>query len=234
MKISIVLYAQHYRLAVQCLDRIQQFTSIPYELLIVADDGLDDVINFLTFEYEHRVIRNEGKSVASAYNLGAAASSGERIVFLRDQIMVSEGWLEALSGCLDKHPNAAIAGPMMNDVSGEQRISVLFKNKEHLYQSAPILRLNKSDVYTRVPRLISLLMMIPRECYDRIGGFDERFEIETYEDDDLCYRALMLNYDLYIAEGSVVFWLEPPPMDPNDPVDLATVRRCAVGAFGSR
>ncbi|WP_419886100.1 glycosyltransferase [Paenibacillus sp. B-A-8] len=217
MNISIILLAQHFNVTVQCLDRIKQYTSMSYELIVVSDNESAEVSNFLAYEYGVHVIHSRSKGVAASFNLGARSASGDRLVFIRDQIMVNEGWLEQLSGCLDHHPNAAIVGPRMNDVSGGQRIPIVYQNMEQLYQSASMLAIGKSMSWTRVPRLVSLLMMIPRHYFEQMGSFDERFEVESYEDDDLCYRALSMNLDIYIAEGCVVFRKEPPSVNPNDP-----------------
>lgn len=217
MNISIILLAQHFNLTVQCLDRIKKYTSMSYELIVVSDNESAEVSNYLAYEYGVHVIHSRSKGVAAAFNLGAVSSSGDHLVFIRDQIMVNEGWLEQLSGCLDHHSNAAIVGPRMNDVSGAQRIPIVYQNMEQLYQSSSMLSIGKSMSWTRVPRLVSLLMMIPRRYFEQIGSFDERFEVESYEDDDLCYRTLSMNLDIYIAEGCVVFRNEPPSVDPNDP-----------------
>ncbi|TXK80364.1 glycosyltransferase [Paenibacillus sp. N3.4] len=218
MNISIILLAQHFNLTIQCIDRIKQYTAFPYELIIVSDNDSEEVSRYIAQDYNVRVIHSsKSKGVAAAYNQGAASSSGERLVFIRDQIMVREGWLEQLSGCLDQYPNASIVGPMMNDVSGAQRIPIVYQNYEQLYQMGDLLAIGKSMIWTRVPRLVSLLMMMPRHFFDEVGAFDERFEIESFEDDDICYQALLNNYDLYVAEGCVVFRVEPPAIMPNDP-----------------
>ncbi|MEC0226744.1 glycosyltransferase [Paenibacillus alba] len=218
MKISIIVLAQHFNLTLKCVDRIKQYTSIPYELIVVTEYDSVEVSRYIEHDYNVHVIHNrKSRGVAAAYNQGAAASSGDRFVFMRDQIMVNEGWLEQLSGCLDQHPNASIVGPMMNDVSGAQGIPIVYQNYEHLYQMGDLLAIGKSMTWTRTPRLVSLLMMMPRHFFEKAGGFDERFEVESYEDDDLCYRALSMNSDIYIAEGCIVFRVQPPHAVLGDP-----------------
>ncbi|MEK8131144.1 glycosyltransferase [Paenibacillus filicis] len=222
MKISLIVLAQHFRLTVQCIDRIKMHTSGSYELILVNDACTDEQSGYLERLYGVRVLSNGGRGVAAGYNLGASAASGERIVFLRDQMMVTDGWLEQLSACLDQCPDAGMAGPRMNDVSGPQRVPILYKSYDQLDQIKHVLTMNKQFQWNPVPRLVGLLFMVTRQCLERVGGFDERFEVESYEDDDWCYRAVTQRYGLYMAEGCFVIRVEPPSLFPEEPDWYAT------------
>ena len=70
-------------------------------------------------------------------------------------------------------------------------------------------------------RLLSFLLLVPEDRFDQIGGFDERFELESYEDDDFCYRALLAGFGLYVAQDCFVKYVHPPDLFPDRPNWLA-------------
>jgi 2-polyprenyl-3-methyl-5-hydroxy-6-metoxy-1,4-benzoquinol methylase len=53
-------------------------------------------------------------------------------------------------------------------------------------------------------RIVGFCLLVKRGVFDKIGGFDERFEYGSFEDDDLCLRALQAGYQLQISLDSFV------------------------------
>lgn len=218
--ISIIILAQHPALTRKCAANIVKHTASPFELIIVNDGNSPEIseigaeISGLTYKITSTPHLS---GVAAGYNRGAELASGDRMVFLRDHILVTENWLGPLNRCLDHHPRAAIAGPLAHGVSGSQHIhlpvSVLLKMKAE--DRSKVLAANGADLATS--RLLSFLMMVRRNMFQELGGFDERFVLESYEDDDLCYRALTAGYELYIARESLVEFTSPPSLYKDDP-----------------
>ncbi|WP_349254191.1 glycosyltransferase [Paenibacillus sp. RC67] len=218
MKYSIVLLVQHAELAEACIARIEQYTGGAYEIIAINDGGGDIVTRVLERTKVHHVLTNHTRlGVAASYNQGAAIAAGERLVFIRDHIGVSEQWLFHLSDCLDNHPDAAMVGPMSNDVSGMQRLPIPCETMMQLDRTARAMILTQSGCSQKVTRLLSHLLLMRKEVLERLGGFDERFGLETYEDDDLCYRALQAGYSLYIAQDCFVRYTSPPSLFPEEP-----------------
>jgi hypothetical protein len=48
-------------------------------------------------------------------------------------------------------------------------------------------------------------MLFGRECLAEVGGFDPRFNIGNFEDDDHNLRCKLAGYSLWIAEGSYLW-----------------------------
>ncbi|SDE46971.1 Glycosyltransferase, GT2 family [Paenibacillus sp. UNCCL117] len=219
-KISIVILAQHAHLVKQCLAAIIKHTPHPYELIVVNDGEQSSITGLpeLKNAPNCRVIGLPGLSgVAAGYNRGAAAAAGERLVLIRDHMIVSAHWLEALSDCLDAHPDAGLVGPVSNDVSGWQR-----SMKPAAYMQTADRRARWQQAANRQPslavtRLLSILLMVDKNIFQKLGGFDERFGLETFEDDDLCYRALKAGYTLHVAQDCFASYMQPPSLFPTDP-----------------
>lgn len=240
MNISIVVLAQHAEQLESCLAAIEKHTKRPYELIVVNDGGSPEIAGLLAqpgapacrlLDLEQR------EGVAAGYNRGFAAAAGDRIAFIRDHIQVSEGWLDALSDCMDTHPEAALVGPMTHGVSGIQNAAEVPAEAMLAVDRAmrPLL-LGKRQSAMPVARLLNILLLADKEAFRQLGGFDERFVLETYEDDDLCYRALLAGFGLYVALDCYVRYSPPLPLFPGDPGRLARQleanRRTAMEKWG--
>lgn len=216
--VSIVILAQNEKLFKQCLSRIRLCTEGDYEIIVVNDTGLAGAVKKLQSTPDCKVITNETLSgVAKGYNQGAKVASGDLLVFMRDHMCVSEGWLERLTACMQLHEHSAMVGPVINDVSGVQRVSVTCTTMKQFDNASQAVAVSRAGRSQRVSRLISNLLMMRREAFERLEGFDERFGLESYEDDDICYRALRAGYELYVAQDCFARYTQPPSLFPDVP-----------------
>jgi GT2 family glycosyltransferase len=215
---SIILLAQHVEMFKLCLSRILLNTEGSYELIVVNDGASEAIASWISpFNDIKLVTSDDLVGVAKGYNLGSKVATGNRLVFIRDHMFVSQGWLPRLSACIDKHEDAAMAGPVSNDVSGKQRVLVTGDNILKMDNVAKAYGVTKAGCSRKVTRLVSSLLMIRREVFDELGGFDERYALESYEDDDMCYRALEKGYSLVVAEDCFVHYEAPPLLFPGNP-----------------
>ena len=65
-------------------------------------------------------------------------------------------------------------------------------------------------------RLVGFCLAVRTSSFRAVGGFDERFEIGGFEDDDLCRRLHEINLRLLIAHGSFVHHSGHASFDAND------------------
>jgi glycosyltransferase involved in cell wall biosynthesis len=214
-KIAIIVLAQHESLLQPCLSSIILRTSGDYGLIVVNDGDQPGIQEWLQNESKTKLLTTaERVGVAAGFNLGAAAAGEvDLLVFVRDHAVVTEGWLDRLRGCMERHGDAAMVGPFSNGVNGLQRQNIPESNLDAAIELAN-LRIGQSQ---KVTRLLSYTLMVRREAFEELGRFDEQFGLEAYEDDDLCYRALRHGYGLYIALDCFVRYSLPPSLIPEDP-----------------
>lgn len=223
MQISIIVLAQQLPLLKSCLASIDLFTNTPYELIVINDGGNKEVSSYLTLSKKARSFAtNERVGVAAGFNLGASMAQGEYLIFMRDHMIVSEDWLASLLGCARRHPSAAMIGPVSNDVSGPQKLPVVCTEMDQLDHIARSFALSKAGQAKTTTRLLSHLLLVRSEAFHKLGGFDEQFGLECYEDDDLCYRAIQAGYSLHIALDCFVRYIQPPPLFPENPTWYST------------
>ena len=69
---------------------------------------------------------------------------------------------------------------------------------------------------TDVERLVGFCLAVKASAFAEVGGFDERFEVGGYEDDDLCQRLRDAGGRLVIAHASFVHHVGHQTFDAND------------------
>lgn len=192
-----------------CIESIERCTPEPYELVMVDNGSSDGTLEWLrTLRGEVVVIENDANlGFGAGCNQGIAASSGERILLLNNDVVVTPGWLGALHRELDADPAVGIVGPRSNRVAGSQLVA------EPGYDVATLDGLDEwaatwcaqhAGETTNVVRVIGFCMLIERAVIERIGGFDLRFGLGNFEDDDICLRAAVAGWSLRIVHDSFI------------------------------
>lgn len=82
-----------------------------FEILVVDDRSSDDSLEYLRQEWPAvRVVANRRNlGVTASLNVAVAASTGELVALLNNDIELDRDWLGALVAALDRHPEAASA-----------------------------------------------------------------------------------------------------------------------------
>jgi GT2 family glycosyltransferase len=131
---------------------------------------------------------------AAGANRGAAAATGEVIVFLNPDARVLPGAVTALVDALLLAPGAGIAGGALVDDRGRwQPAWARFGPVAHLLLDTTPGRLPSR--FRRAPHRVDWVygtfMAVRRDVFRQLGGFDTRYFVYG-EDLDLCYRAAQL------------------------------------------
>lgn len=198
----------------QCLDRLLQGPrpEVEYELVVV-DDGSTDRTPRLLEQYASlvRVVRHDdNRGFTRAANSGAAAASGDYLVFLNNDTLPEPGWLDALVRYAEEHPAAAVVGSKLlypNETIQHAGVTITVEGlPRHIYRGFPgdLPLTNKSRRFQAVTAACAL---VRRDAFRRAGGFDENFT-NGYEDIDLCLRLIELGHEVHYCHESVVIHLE--------------------------
>ena len=105
-----------------CLDSLRP-TLGPGDQVVVVDNGSTDATGEAIADYPWvDVVRNdENQGFARGCNQGAAVARGDVVVFLNNDTIVHEGWLDELLAPFTDLEVGAV-GPRSNRVSGHQLI----------------------------------------------------------------------------------------------------------------
>ncbi|MEE9441551.1 MAG: glycosyltransferase family 2 protein [candidate division Zixibacteria bacterium] len=151
-----------------------------------------------------RVSTQKNIGFATACNLGASNSSGDYLLFLNPDLLVSDNTIEALYQALIKYAaNGIVTGKLIGR-DGEFQPScrrfptlknVLFSRgsilRKFLNPAQSIYTYPDSDEIMEMEAAAAALMMISRDVFEKLSGFDESFFM-YFEDTDLCYRVSKL------------------------------------------
>ena len=180
------------------------------ESLLVAAPGSDIVVvdNASTdasleaaggFLNHLAIVRNSvNRGFAAAVNQGFAQTSSPYVLILNPDMRVMPGAVELLSEFLDLHPKAGAVGGFVNDKYLPRALptaTALVKENLGLGPKHP----TRPEGTIAVEQPAAAALMVRRDAYDEIGGFDERFYPAWYEDVDFCRRLKSAGWEIYFA-----------------------------------
>jgi GT2 family glycosyltransferase len=99
-----------------------------------------------------------------------------------------------------------VVAPVSNNIHGQQRVEIgEFGNKIELAEAAAVWHRAHHSSGTPHFQLRGLLLLITPDCLSEVGGFDPRFGMGNFEDDDFNLRCRLAGYSNWIADGSFLF-----------------------------
>ncbi|WP_270407381.1 glycosyltransferase [Paenibacillus timonensis] len=188
-----------------CVESIYRHTRVPFELILVDNGSTDGTrAYFKDLALIHNniklVLNVDNKGYGGGNNQGLACSTGDFVILLNNDVIVTRDWVQGMLNAQQSHPKCGIVGPVSNYVPAPQLIQDPLYSVEHLDTYAAYYRKAHAGRTLVVNRVIGFCMLIKREVVDTIGGFDLRYEIGNFEDDDLCIRALLAGYECIVAQ----------------------------------
>jgi GT2 family glycosyltransferase/tetratricopeptide (TPR) repeat protein len=176
--------------------------------VVVVDNGSSDLTGALLKRYPwvHVLTNPVNQGFAKGCNQAAAVASGDVIVFLNNDTVLSPGWIDEL---LDpfRHPDVGAVGPRSNDVSGHQKIddpNYAGSSLASIDRFASSWRAAHHGQESECPRLVGFCLAVRADVFRALEGFDEGYGLGGYEDDDLCMKLRTGGYRLIVAHGSFV------------------------------
>lgn len=160
-------------------------------------DGIDELSPATT------VIRNvQNRGYGRACNQGFATTTSPFVCFLNPDIVPEPGSLALMQEMLDRRPEAGILGPRLNNPDGTcypsgrsvptfrvalgHAVFGLFTDNNRYTRAYKMLDVDHG-VERDVDWVSGAAMMVRREAFEEVGGFDEGFFMYV-EDLDLCAR----------------------------------------------
>ena len=125
-------------------------------------------------------------------NLGVGHSRGKYVVLLNDDATVEPGWLRALVDTVERAPaDVAAVGSCNLTVDGvlDEAGSVIFADGSTMAAGRGMpAESTEWDFVRDVDYCSASSLLIKRDAWDAVGGFDIRYHPAYHEDTDLCLR----------------------------------------------
>jgi GT2 family glycosyltransferase/tetratricopeptide (TPR) repeat protein len=176
--------------------------------VVVVDNGSSDLTGKLLTRYPwvHVLTNTVNQGFAKGCNQAAAVASGDVIVFLNNDTILSPGWIEELLKPF-RDPDVGAVGPRSNDVSGHQKIddpNYAASSLASIDRFASSWRAAHRGQVSECPRLVGFCLAVRTDVFRALEGFDEGYGLGGCEDDDLCMKLRTGGYRLIVAHGSFV------------------------------
>lgn len=199
---------------VQAVESIQRYVT-NYELIIIDNGSTDGTKGYVQeLENTHPNITvcelAENKGVPIALNIGLRKATGNYIVWVNNDIILTP---KALDNMVDKMEKVGtdtyltkvgMVGPMMNFVAGAQLQPNCNYLPDQLDTFAEELHSEQSGNYTHSGWLCGSCVVMKKELVAEVGELDERFSPGGYEDTDYCLRAQLLGWKLIIDTSTFI------------------------------
>lgn len=178
------------------------------ELIVVDDASVDATAQWLPrIDGLHYHRRSENGGFIAACNDGIAIARGDYVVLLNNDTVPQPGWLDALAGTFDRHPDTGLAAAQLVYPDGRLQESgaVVFADGSAWsygrFESA-------QDPRFRYVRDIDYgsgaAIMLPRALLNRLGGLDPRYAPAYYEDTDLAFAVRAAGLRARVQPASLV------------------------------
>jgi GT2 family glycosyltransferase len=200
-----------------CVESIRRKTTYPdYEIIIVDNQSSEkealDLLEALNDESRISVIRYEEEFNFSLINNHAARhANGDFLVFLNnDTEIIDGGWLEAMLEVM-QFPHVGIAGAKLlypdNTIQHAGIALWHCGTAGHLLSRLPADDhgyFGMADTIRNCSAVSAACMMIKKEVFDKIDGFDEAYAV-SYQDVDLCLRAREAGYRVVFTPFAALY-----------------------------
>ena len=186
------------------------------EVVIVDNASKDGTTNFLS-SYDCTIkVNKTNLNFAKANNQGAKVSSGDYIIFLNNDTVVTKGFAMEMYKVFELDPKIAVVGCAIFTMDLPRKLQhagICFTEDYVPYElGMPIPSIfpgiSAGDPRVRsvreVPAVTAACMMVKRDAFFEVGGFDEGY-INGWEDTDLILKLREKGYKCWYTGKTEIY-----------------------------
>lgn len=217
MDISIIIVAFNSAdCIVACVESVLAQTGIAFEVIVVDNASKDDTVARLAGLDSRVISSKENLGFGRGNNLGFAASSGRYVYFLNpDARLASNNALAEICAQMDANRRWGMAGTLILSADGNVESPPATG-----YPGARHVRRDFSKLPGNIAWIMGASMIVRRELYEKLGGFDPAFFLYS-EETDLCLRLRELGWEIGHIRDVSVRHIGAASEDTRDPYDVA-------------
>lgn len=191
VSVVMLLYGG-WDLARRAITALAENTEPPFELVLVDNASPDDTLaRAEAFVEGATILRNDSnRGFGEGSNQGAEVARGRILCFLNSDALVEPGWLPPLLERIEQAGIGAAVPLFLNENGSVQEAGSVIDSIGHAHAVGA--GGNARDFRYRFPRTVdygsAACLVVRRDLFLELGGFDEAFSPAYYEDSDLCFR----------------------------------------------
>ncbi|MCB1564349.1 MAG: glycosyltransferase [Xanthomonadales bacterium] len=212
--VSVVIPAyNHFDATLLCLKSIAAISEeTPFEVILVDDCGSDETAEQAAQIDGLRFFRNEQNlGFIGACNRGAAEVRGEFLLFLNNDTAVQPGWIDALVATFDQHRDVGLVGSKLVYPDGrlQEAGGIVFRDASGWnYGRFDDPAKPEYNFVRDVDYVSGAAILLRRELFEQLGGFDSYYAPAYYEDTDLAMKVRQAGLRVLYQPKSVVVHYE--------------------------
>ncbi|HCJ6511513.1 TPA: glycosyltransferase family 2 protein [Acinetobacter baumannii] len=220
----IIVNYNTYDLVLQCIESVIKNTKkINYEIIVVDNNSPNREIEKLNevYPYVKLILNTNNSGFGIANNIGSKAANGKFLFLLNSDTIVLDNSIYNLYKFMVENPCVGACGGNLCDINLKPATSFtrfmpsFLSDIDYLFLnmfSKIIYRNNLYYCYSETPIKINgnisgADLMIVKQVFDELGGFDENFFM-YYEETDLLFRLRKRKYQTFIVPESKIIHLE--------------------------
>ena len=182
-----------------------------YKIVVVDNASTDGVEEWLAQQNDITLIRNfENIGFGPACNQGAAEKLGPDFVdadifLLNNDTRLVFDSLYFLKNALYAEEDIGAVGSVSNYAGNKQQLDVVFDTVDEYIRFGESVNVPMESPCLEKVRLSGFAMLIRRNVWDEVGGFDEDFAPGYFEDDALSMEILKRGYRLKLVRNSFIY-----------------------------
>lgn len=210
-------------LTLRCLEAVcPQIESVGGEIIVVDNASGDDSVQKIRDRFPNvQVVESaENLGFGPANNVGFAHARGSHLLLLNSDAFVQPGAVAALVAYLRSHPTVGVVGPRLLNADGSTQRSCFRYPTPGLawLENLGISRLfpprSRWGDYRRwahdqqgpVEWAVGACLLVRREAYEQVGGFDPRFFMYA-EETDWQKRIVEAGWEIHFSPSAEVVHL---------------------------
>jgi O-antigen biosynthesis protein len=201
------------------IEGVYRYTEGPFHIYIIDNASTDETVDLHKIYTKNiTIVRNrENRGWCGGINQGIELGRNPYVVFMNNDIEVSQGWLGNLLAFLDTHPKIGAVGPLNSSPTDWQCVDRVRETMvpqipnfltEDLHERNRILSYHFHRAGILVEGMLAFFCVaLKRRTIASVGLMDESFD-HGGDDDDYCRRmrksgyVLGLSLDTYVLHHS--------------------------------
>lgn len=193
----------------RCLSSIaQNLPETPFEVLVVDDHSPDNSVEeFKKVKGIRLLLNSRNQAFIRSCNKGAKEAKGKYLYFLNNDTEVLPGWLDHLLRTFSDLPGTGLAGSKLlyPDGSLQEAGGIIWSDGSAWnYGRNQNPDLPEFNYAREVDYCSGASIMVPKELFEKLGGFDELYLPAYCEDSDLALKLRGQGYRVIYQPFSVV------------------------------
>jgi GT2 family glycosyltransferase len=163
------------------------------EVIVIDDCSPEPAADALTMVSGVKHIRNsENLGFLRNCNKAAALATGQYVLLLNNDVIVTQGWLQALVGTFTQRENVGMVGAKLIYPDGrlQEAGGIVWRDGSAWNWGRDQDASRPEFNYLReVDYCSGAVLLLERKFWNTLGGFDERYAPAYYEDTDIAFRV---------------------------------------------